>query len=209
MPTDDTARQPPARVVVVGGGFSGTMTAVNLVRLGGVRLNLTVINEREPVGRGIAYRRRRPEYLLNVAARNMSAFPDDADHFLRWVSAQPQFEAVPQIDLRERFIPRQTYGDYLRALTQRHLTTGPVPARLVVGTAVDIEPGDFGCLVRLADGSAIEADRVVLATGTRHRRPCPAPRASPAIPPGSATRGRPGRNACPSGTRPSWCSERA
>ncbi|MCZ8379781.1 FAD/NAD(P)-binding protein [Mycobacterium sp. CPCC 205372] len=165
MPTDAAARQQPARVVVVGGGFSGTMTAVNLARLRDVPLDLTVVNEREPVGRGIAYRRRRPEYLLNVAARNMSAFPDEPDHFLRWVSAQPQFEAVPQIDLRERFIPRQTYGDYLRALTQRHLSTGPAPARLVVGTVVDVEPGDLGCLVRLADGSAIEADRVVLATG--------------------------------------------
>lgn len=153
----------PARVVVVGGGFSGTMTAVNLGRLADGPLEVTVVNENDPPGRGVAYRRRRPEYLLNVAARNMSAFPDDPDHFLRWVTSRPKFEAVPQIDLRERFIPRQTYGDYVRSIAQAYLT-GP-GSRFVVGEAVDIEPQDVGCLVRLADGTALEADRVVLATG--------------------------------------------
>lgn len=165
MPTPKPQRP---RVVVIGGGFSGTMTAVNLVRLSDTPLDVTVVNDTDPVGRGIAYRRRRPEYLLNVAARNMSAFPDEPDHFLRWVSERPDYEAVPLIDLRERFIPRQTYGDYLRALVQRHLGArngSGLPARLLVGRVVDVEPAGGTCLVRLADGSALEADRVVLATG--------------------------------------------
>jgi uncharacterized NAD(P)/FAD-binding protein YdhS len=156
-------------VVVIGGGFSGTMTAVNLARLADGPLELTVVNENDPPGRGVAYRRRRPEYLLNVAARNMSAFPDDPDHFLRWVTARPEYEAVPQIDLRERFIPRQTFGDYLQSIAQKYLSTpadgSTVSSRFVIGEAVDIEPDDFGCLVRLADGTTLEADRVVLATG--------------------------------------------
>jgi uncharacterized NAD(P)/FAD-binding protein YdhS len=158
----------PARVVVVGGGFSGTMTAVNLARLAEDPIDVTVVNDRTPPSRGVAYRRRRPEYLLNVAARNMSAFPDDPDHFLRWVRERPEYEAVPDIDLRERFIPRQAYGDYLSAIAQRYLWRGDRPvvsSRFVVGEAVDLEPQNIGCVVRLADGSALEADRVVLATG--------------------------------------------
>jgi uncharacterized NAD(P)/FAD-binding protein YdhS len=97
----------------------------------------------------------------------MSAFPDEPDHFLRWVRERPEFEAVPLIDLRERFVPRQTYGDYLSFLAQKYLWTRatPVSARFVIGQAVDVEPQDFGCRVRLADGSALDADRVVLATG--------------------------------------------
>ena len=167
--TNSSARVAACRVVVVGGGFSGSMTAVNIARLSEEPLELTVINDGDLVGRGVAYRRRRPEYLLNVAARNMSAFPDDPDHFLRWIRNLPDFEAVPDIDLRERFVARQTYGDYLRCLVQKHLHpaggTTSVSTRLVIGEAIDIEPEQFGCLVRLADGSAFEADRVVLATG--------------------------------------------
>ncbi|HKV17664.1 MAG TPA: FAD/NAD(P)-binding protein, partial [Mycobacterium sp.] len=158
----------PARVVVVGGGFSGTMTAVNLARLAEDPIDITVVNDRVPPSRGVAYRRRRPEYLLNVAARNMSAFPDDPGHFLRWVRERFEYEAVPDIDLRERFIPRQTYGDYLSAVAQKHLWrsgSAPVSSRFVVGEAIDVEPQEIGCLVRLADGSALQADRVVLATG--------------------------------------------
>jgi uncharacterized NAD(P)/FAD-binding protein YdhS len=171
MPDQRAARSDarPARVVVIGGGFSGTMTAVNLARLADRPLEITLVNEGTPPARGVAYRRRRPEYLLNVAARNMSAFPDDADHFLRWVRNRPEYEAVPDIDLRERFIPRQTYGDYLSSIAQKYLARPsdgtPVASRFVIGEAIDIEPQEFGCLVRLTDGTTLEADRVVLATG--------------------------------------------
>jgi uncharacterized NAD(P)/FAD-binding protein YdhS len=145
------------------------MTAVNLVRFADEPLDITVVSDQSPPGRGVAYRRRRPEYLLNVAARNMSAFPDKPDDFLRWVSGRPEYEAVPEIDLRERFIPRQTYGDYLSALAQKYLVrpdhSTPVASRFVIGEAVDVEPQEFGCLVRLSDGRSLEADRIVLATG--------------------------------------------
>ena len=61
------------RTVILGGGFSGVMTAVNLVRLGGEAASITVVNANRPLGRGVAYGTRRGEHLLNVAARNMSA----------------------------------------------------------------------------------------------------------------------------------------
>ena len=49
----------------------------------------------------------------------------------------------------------------------------PVSSDFVIGEAVDVEPRDAGCLVRLADGSALEADRVVLATGNEPPAPLP------------------------------------
>src|SRR5689334_744883 len=66
----------PLSFAIIGGGFCGVMTAVNLARLAKRALHLTIINGHRPTGRGIAYGTRRPEHLLNVAARNMSAFPD-------------------------------------------------------------------------------------------------------------------------------------
>ena len=111
----------PKRIAIVGGGFSGVMTAVNLARLSTRPLELTVINCRRPTGRGVAYGTRRPEHLLNVAARNMSAFRDEPDHFLRWLRTRSEFDTMPEIELRERFIPRMVYGDYLRSIMHHHL----------------------------------------------------------------------------------------
>jgi uncharacterized NAD(P)/FAD-binding protein YdhS len=36
----------------------------------------------------------------------MSAFRDEPDHFLRWLRTRSEFDTVPEIELRERFIPR-------------------------------------------------------------------------------------------------------
>jgi len=41
-------------IVIIGGGFSGTMTAVNLARLSEVPLRVTVVNHGYPQGRGVA-----------------------------------------------------------------------------------------------------------------------------------------------------------
>jgi uncharacterized NAD(P)/FAD-binding protein YdhS len=157
------------KVVIVGGGFSGAMTAVNIARLSDEPLDVTVVNRRPDVGRGVAYARRRPEYLLNVPAQNMSAFHDEPDHFLLWLRTRQEFESTPEAELRERFIPRQIYGDYLHSIVQHHLAprrgARHVRFRSLIGDVVDIEPLDAGCSVHLADGSALDADRVVIATG--------------------------------------------
>src|SRR5262245_7907006 len=96
-------------ITIIGGGFSGVMTAVNLARLSERPIQVTVINQHRPMGRGLAYGTRRPEHLLNVAARNMSAFPDQPDHFLQWLRSRSEYDAVPEPELRERFIPRLVY----------------------------------------------------------------------------------------------------
>src|ERR1035438_9342870 len=82
----------PEAIAIIGGGFSGVMTGVNLARLSRRPLYVTVINQHRPMGRGVAYGSRRPEHLLNVAARNMSAFPDMPDHFLQWLRTRCEYD---------------------------------------------------------------------------------------------------------------------
>ena len=159
----------PETVAIIGGGFSGVMTAVNLARLSRFPLHVTLINCHRPMGRGVAYGTRRMEHLLNVAARNMSAFPDLPDHFLQWLRTRSEYDTVRDIELRERFIPRVVYGDYLRGLMQHNLQSPaeslPVHTAFVEGEAVDVEPEGDGAKVHLSDGNRVDADRVVLATG--------------------------------------------
>ncbi len=159
----------PEQIAIIGGGFSGTMTAVNLARLSRQPLEITIINQRRPTARGVAYGTRRMEHLLNVAARNMSAFPDLPDHFLQWLRTRSEYDMVPEMELRERFIPRMIYGDYLRGLMQQYLQSpmesAPVRTTFVEGEALDITPNGDGATIRLAVGGRVEAERIVLATG--------------------------------------------
>src|SRR3984957_9309363 len=126
------------RVAIIGGGFCGVMTAVNLARLSRRPLHITLINQHRPTGRGAAYGTRRMEHLLNVAARNMSAFPDMPDHFLQWLRTRSEYDMMPDFELRERFIPRMIYGDYLCGLMQQHLQS-PGESALVRPAFVDAE----------------------------------------------------------------------
>jgi uncharacterized NAD(P)/FAD-binding protein YdhS len=159
----------PETIAIIGGGFSGVMTGVNLARLSSRPLHLTLINQHRPTGRGAAYGTRRMEHLLNVAARNMSAFPDRPGHFLQGLRTRSDYDPVPDIELRERFIPRMIYGDYLRGLMQQHLQapaeSALVSATFVESEAVDIERNNGGAIIHLTDAAPVEAERVVLATG--------------------------------------------
>ena len=96
---------------IIGGGFSGTLTAVNLARFSDQPLKVVIVNTKRPFGRGTAYSTRCKSHLLNVAARNMSAFPDPPSHFVDWLRTRTEFNLLSDQELREIFAPRQVYGD--------------------------------------------------------------------------------------------------
>lgn len=150
---DDDAGQP---VLIVGGGFSGTLLAINLTRLGVP----VVLFERDEaaLAKGLAYGTRRPEHLLNVRASNMSAFPDDPGHFLRWMGFSTEDQA-------NRFAPRLAYGQYLRELLTTSL--GSTRGRLSIHAhhVVDLVETPHGVEAVLADGTRVAGCAGVLALG--------------------------------------------
>jgi uncharacterized NAD(P)/FAD-binding protein YdhS len=133
------------KVGIVGAGASGTLQALHLKRAGA---EVVLIDKGPAPGRGVAYSTKRPEHLLNVPARRMSAFSEDPDHFERWFAARAGGGA-------EDYAPRMLYGDYL---TDQLAEAGIEP---MSGEAVAIDEAG----VRLADGQGIAADAVVLAPG--------------------------------------------
>jgi len=145
------------RIAIVGGGFSGTLLAINLLRHDGPA---AVLIERRAtqVARGVAYSATHPDQLLNVRAGGMSAFPDDPGHFVRWLEARGDGAAAS-------FVPRATYGAYL-AESLAGVRRGQ-EARLAVveGEVRDLAEVGGGWRLSLADGRAVEAGQVVLATG--------------------------------------------
>lgn len=162
-------------VAIIGGGFSGTMAAVNISRLADGPVRVVLINAGRPTGRGTAYGTRRPEHLLNVVARNMSALPDHPAHFLDWLRSRNEYSDLTEDVLRETFVPRRVYGDYVRGLLQAYVRPIdrriPVTVEVIEGEAVDVVAEGERPVVLLARGEPVPADRVLLATGNRPPAP--------------------------------------
>ncbi|MBV8141139.1 MAG: FAD/NAD(P)-binding protein, partial [Verrucomicrobia bacterium] len=100
---------------VIGAGFSGTLTAVHLVRLSGGTISVALIEKKQRFARGVAYATEDLDHLLNVPAGRMGAYAKDPEHFLRWCHEHPDTcrAAGVQNVLAGSFVPRKLYGDYL------------------------------------------------------------------------------------------------
>lgn len=147
----------------MGGGASGVLLAAHL--LGSSRSNqlVTIVEKREQLGAGIAYATTDPEHLLNVRAANMSAFPDDPMHFLRWLRAGDALHEISDAVAASSFAPRALYRRYLSSLLEPHFLEGRL--RVVRGEAVSVRESDGEVAIEFHDGSIRFGDNAVLATG--------------------------------------------
>lgn len=153
-------------VAIVGGGFSGTMLAVQLLRRAPPGTRVVLIERRRVAGRGVAYSTDCPDHLLNIPASRMSAWPDQPDHFLDWVRSQVGQPGFPAAVSPGDFLPRRLYGVYLEVLLAEARANAPEGAfEIVNATAIDLEEVGSSGRVLLDDGRAIDAERVVLALG--------------------------------------------
>ena len=154
-------------VAIVGAGFCGTMVAVHLLRCSTPSPTVALIERNGSFGRGIAYGTNDPSHLLNVPAGKMGAFPDDPEHFWKWLRAHPELLKDTEKDAFSpgSFVSRVTYGDYLEALLNDADNASGLLKR-IREEAVDVVPlrdGTFRIL--LGDGRQIDAQKVVLALG--------------------------------------------
>jgi uncharacterized NAD(P)/FAD-binding protein YdhS len=101
--------------IIIGGGASGVLLAYQLLQNHEFGFRVTLIERRPEIGRGPAYHTSNPEHVLNVRAANMSALPDDPNHFWRWLSNRAEGPLCPDPYC---FVPRRSYGDYLASLTE-------------------------------------------------------------------------------------------
>lgn len=181
-------------VIVVGGGASGVLLAYHLVRHAAAALKVTLIEQRGEVGRGLAYFTTNPDHLLNVRATNMSAFPDQPDHFWQWLCAREDDGTGSWRSCGDPFcfVPRRIYGDYIASLIAPLVSGGQAGGRLRVihGQCVDVSATASGVDLELADGARLHADFAVLATGHEAAGACGGPFVDPWTGPREAGVGR-------------------
>ena len=169
--------------IIIGGGASGVLLAYQLLQRSTPDFRITLIEKRPEVGRGLAYHTGNPEHVLNVRVANMSALPDEPDHFWRWLTSR---EGVPPpCPDPFCFVPRRIYGDYIADLLTTSKGRSTHRLSIVQGTCVDVseEPGEV--TVRLDDGRFYVGDIAVLATG-HDVRSCSPGYADPWVLPSSA-----------------------
>jgi uncharacterized NAD(P)/FAD-binding protein YdhS len=146
-------------VVIVGGGFSGTVLAVQLLRQA-PNLSLAIIDQGSVPGRGLAYGTAHECHLLNVPACDMSAFPSEPEHFLNWARVNYDGNVEPR-----SFLPRSLYGRYLGSLLGEVQALGHLDFEWIRAQAVSVRREGDGFALRCGDGSTVLARTLVLAMG--------------------------------------------
>jgi hydroxyacylglutathione hydrolase len=147
-------------VAIIGGGFTGATLAAQLLRKSGGRLSVFLIERAARLGRGVAYSTECSEHLLNVRARNMSAYPEDPERFLKWVRFNHDPGASP-----DDYLPRTLYGHYVASELQQEIERHPGHVEHVQDEAVSIARVGGTAEIRLRSGRKLFADKVVIALG--------------------------------------------
>jgi len=149
-------------IAIIGAGYSGTLTAVNILRTNPPdNVRVVLIEQDLTHGRGLAYRFGDDNHLLNVPAGNMSALADDPNHFVSYCQdVDPAFNA-------KSFISRRLYGEYLQYTLAETETKHPGILEKISGEVIAVLPDASrkNFRIELSGGTSLEAAQVVLAWG--------------------------------------------
>jgi uncharacterized NAD(P)/FAD-binding protein YdhS len=155
------------RIAVIGGGLSGALVSLALLRAA-APAEVVIYEPATEIGPGLAYGAAAPWHLLNVIATRASLYQDDPDHWWRWACEHgpnlgwPGTSAAIGMD----YLPRRLFGHYVVAELDRARQHGS-DLRLLHhrSAAADIILSDGGFAVTDAGGGLADFDAVVLATG--------------------------------------------
>ena len=156
------------KVAIIGCGFSGTMTAVHLIKNAALPFELILIDKRESFNKGIAYHPNSKIQLLNVIASRMSAFQDKPAHFLNWVAVQDEFSSVPGDVLANTFLPRYLYGQYLTEIWEeavRSSNARQIQITIKDAMVIDMEVDDHQINLMLDNDEKLNVQYCVIASG--------------------------------------------
>jgi uncharacterized NAD(P)/FAD-binding protein YdhS len=148
-------------IAIVGAGFSGTATALNLLRLAqqsNQKINVVLIDKSDSFGKGLAYATEDDNLVLNVPAGNMSVYADLPDDFLNFC-----LELDSALNSGS-FLFRRVYGEYLQTRLQQAVADHPGMLRRIDSTVTGLSHHDLFTLT-LSSGDVLTADQVVLSFG--------------------------------------------
>ncbi len=154
-------------ISIIGGGFCGAMTAVQLMKQAKIPISIKIINANYPLANGVAYSAHTLKYLLNVPAVNMGAFPDKTSDFVDWLIQENFYAPEEREIISKSFLPRKIYGLYLKDVWKKALDNKAdnINIEVIDDFAEDVIPHDNHYEIVLQQGDNITSDVVVFATG--------------------------------------------
>ena len=158
-----------ADVLIIGGGLSGTMLAVQLLRRPGSR-QILVIEPRAELGRGEAYSAVELGHTLNGNAARMSVDPDNADDLTQWLTEYIGAGGWPESDqqhvpISELFPPRGIFGLYAQQRLAEAKALSASTVEHIRAEVVDLQVEHASTLLTLDNGQQLRGAQAVLATG--------------------------------------------
>lgn len=158
LPVDEPTTSEGGRVVILGGGFTGVATAIQLLRTGRPDLRITIVERGDTLGLGVAFDSPDDNHTLNVPLSAMTVDPATPRAFYEFVRARRP-EARPW-----ELVSRNLFGQFVHAALAEEVRRAPGRVRVLRDTAIDVVGGDTPEVV-LASGARLSASAVVLATG--------------------------------------------
>ncbi|WP_095050008.1 FAD/NAD(P)-binding protein [Pseudomonas sp. Irchel s3h9] len=161
-----------ADILIIGGGLSGTMLAVQLLRLPG-RRHVLIIEPRAEIGRGEAYSAVELGHTLNGNAARMSVDPDNPDDLTQWLTEHITAGGWPEsaeqkVPISELFPPRGLFGVYVQQRLAEARLVGARNGSSVEhlrAEVVDLQVEADSVQLTLSNGQALRGGYAVLATG--------------------------------------------
>ena len=155
-------------IAIIGGGASGTITALYLMRKLNSPAHIYLVEKRkEAVYRGYAYSSQLNYEPLNVPAGRMSIFNHLPDDFFYWLKNKKQQDSETEIT-RDSFVSRRWFGDYL---TERITLVAQQASHIQFETIVDsvqdvvMDASNESYNLIFAGGHKLAVNYLVFATG--------------------------------------------
>ncbi|HEY6517532.1 MAG TPA: FAD/NAD(P)-binding protein [Steroidobacteraceae bacterium] len=161
-------------IVIIGAGFSGTATAIHLLRHVRTPIRVVLLDDQPEMTAGLAYSAEQRDCLLNVPAGQMSLDLSRPAGLVDF--ARRQGKRVGAQD----FLSRALYGSYLSATLQDAIEASAVECARIWGRArrlTQLHGRAHSWRIDLDDGHLLFADEVVLALGNPSPTRLPALRA--------------------------------
>ncbi|HLP13845.1 MAG TPA: FAD/NAD(P)-binding protein [Flavobacteriales bacterium] len=156
--------QKKQKIAIIGGGFSGTMTAVQLSRMSSTA-EITLINDKINFNRGIAFNPYSKKHLLNVPTARMSAFQEQPDHFLDWIVSCPDFKEPDRALMAGAFLPRHYFGSYLEHIWNENFAQHGSRIKIIHDEVVQLECSSSYVHLKTHEHTNLIFDFCVLANG--------------------------------------------
>lgn len=154
------------KVVVVGGGFSGACSAIQLLRQHDQPLDVVLIEPRSRLGCGLAYGSVDPDHRLNAPAPVHVVLADQPAHLEQWLQAQGRTARDAEALCGSALYPRRAdFGEYVGAQLHRFGELSMSRFQHSPQRAITLERAAHRLRITLESGASLEADACIVATG--------------------------------------------